>query len=350
MTRYRVQQVAPGAAETELLQLWQNNLDLDCDARRRFHWVYREPKEPAEGVYLLAADDGGGSRVVGTAGATLRRFSARGRTLRAALVVDLAVEPWHRTLLPALTLVRHVRTDALRSFDFTYGFPNRNARGVFVRAGHLELGNVVRYALVLRHADSLSRVLPRQWLADLGALPLDALERVWSVPRAASAGMRFRLDWLDAPDERFEILWSAARCDYDIVGRRSVDFIRWRFTRMPGRRSSIAALCTKDGELRAYAVVKMAGTIVHCHDLFGFKSHFGPLLDLLSGDLYRAGISSIALSYFGAEDVARTLRSRGFSARGPERAICVGFADDCMREGGWLDPERWHVTEADQDG
>lgn len=350
MLGYRVGESAPSAVQADLTRLWERNLSLGCDARRRFEWIYREPSEPTQGVYLLTANEGGVPVAVGTAGATLRHFHARARRLRAALLVDLAVERSHRTLLPALELVRQVRARSLAKYDFTYGFPNKHARGVFKRAGQLELGRMTRYACVLRHAAYITRFVGRDSVAELAAKPFDLIARLRALPRKARAGRRFRLEWLDGPDQRFDQLWQAVHWDYPLVGERTQEFVRWRFNRMPGAEFAIAGLRNRWGEIRAYAVVRFERAVAHCHDFFGFKSDLGPLFDLLCSDLDQAGTACVSTAFFGADEVVTTLRSRGFRPREQERVISGGFSEASARERSeWLDPSRWHITDADED-
>ncbi len=360
---YAVERMAPDAARAELARLWDGNLTIEGGVDRKFDWLYREAPDLPDGVFLLAAEQGGERRWVGTAGVGVRRVWAGGRELRAGLLADLAVDRDHRTVMPALALVRAVRTWALGSLDLAYGFPNKHAEGVFTRVGYKPLGRMGRWARVLRHAGYVARVkeleLPRvparvrrvvdraaavPMIASIAGRAVDAARLVKVTGAALSAARGLKLVWADGVDDRIDAIWEAARSSYDAVGVRTSRFLRWRFPFPAGAQLALA-VTRGVAAPRAYAVIERDGDVAHVRDLFGVREDVGALLDLLVPALYGRGYVSISMRYLGPRWLVEALESRGFVPRVSGRQVSFGVRDG-------LDPQPfgdWYVTDADED-
>jgi hypothetical protein len=368
---YSVERVVPEAVRDELCRLWDGNLQVEGGVDRKFDWLYVDAPELPDSVFLLAAEQDGARRYVGTAGVGLRAMRVLGHERRAGLLADLAVDREHRTVMPALALVRAVKAWALGDggADLVYGFPNQHAEGVFKRVGYQPLGTIGRWARVLRHASYAPRVkeapLPRvpaalkkvvDRAADVKAIAavaggaVDLVRLASTAPSAVQAARQIKLTWIEIPDERIDQIWDTARDGYDVVGVRSARFLRWRFPASERLATAVAA-ARGDGAPLAYAVVETVDGVAHLRDLFGVREAIGWLLDLLVPALYPRGAQALSVRYLGAPWLIEALEARGFVARASERLITVGVTDR-------LDPEsraalttaaRWHLTDADED-
>ena len=218
---------SPHAVEADLYRLWRENLGLATSPEQKFQWLYRDAPEASDLVFVLEAIANGQSIIVGTNGLAPRRFRVAGRDARAAISCDLAVDRAHRSLLPALSLVRAVREEGAARFDFVYGFPNGKAEGVLKRAGFRELGRARRWAKVLRHARYVERLSPRpdasalvrmvssnRSAAWMGATILDAWRAAALSFDAARVAAKHRFRSHSAPDDRWDALWRDARDEY----------------------------------------------------------------------------------------------------------------------------------------
>ncbi len=367
---YTVERVAPADVRAELERLWDGNLQVEGGVARKFEWLYRDAPERADAVFLLGAEAGGEARRwVGTAGVAVRRVSVLGRERRAGLLADLAVDRDHRSVGPALSLVRAVKQWTLSTHDLAYGFPNQHAQGVFKRVGYHTLGSIGRWARVLRHAGYASRVkeaeLPRvpatvkraveraaevPALAALAGRTVDVVRLMQRAPSALQAARAVKLAFVDGPDERIDQLWESARGDYGVVGVRSSRLLRWRFAW--GDRVKLALATARDGGApRAYAVIEQDDDTAHVRDVFGHPDAVGTLLDLLVPALYPRGAASVSVRYLGAPWLVEALEARGFVRRPGERMIAVGVGDALPPEerAAVTDVARWHLTDLDED-
>jgi hypothetical protein len=365
--RYEVVAREPARVKSELCELWRDNLTLACTAEAHFDRLYRDAPDPAPAVFVLCAAGGAGdAQIVGANGFSIRRFQlGAGVEDRAAVSGDLVVGRAHRSLLPALRLIRAVREHTAGEYAFCYGFPNAKAEGVMARAGFHVLGKTTRYARVLRHASYLPSVAaragaPRQLTAIVrSAAPLRLLGRALSpvidvarlaggLPEIAEAQRRYSLAWTGAVDGRFDELWTRARREYDVIGARTAALLRWRYPR-----AEIAALERRsDRTLVAYAVIERDATTraAHIRDVFGHKSALGPLFDLLLPAVWWAGAHSISIRVLGAPYLVEALVDRGFEPRGERRTVVVhvGRAHEAARAR-IESADTWHLLDLDED-
>jgi hypothetical protein len=349
---YRVTQVDPTTAEEAMIRLWAGNLGPADGARERFRWAYLDPPHGEGRAFLLMhGPDATREACVGCAGAVPRLFSARGRILRASLLVDMAVEKRHRTLFPALSLQRGVRDRCREASDFVYGSPNRFAASIFSRLGYAELGRLTRVARILQHTAYVQRVLPAPALARPVGRILDRLLSSLEWLRARRARAAARLEWLEDVDARFDGLWQGARAQWGVVGHRGSDALRWRYLRKPNGRCRLAAVLDRRTDaLAAYAILEPTEHAVEIVDLFGLSpAHLGLLLDLLIPALRAQGVPAVTMSLLAPERMRRLLASRGFRAR-QTRPVYTDIGqplrarNDTLPEG-----EHWYLTEADCD-
>ena len=360
--RYQAGARHPLAVEGDLCRLWRENLALATSPSAKFQWLYRDAPDAADVVFVLEATADGRASVVGANGTAIRRYWVAGRELRAAISCDLAVDRAHRSLLPALCLVRALRDDSAARFDFVYGFPNGKAEGLLKRAGFLQLGRARRWAKVLRHARYVDRLdpdtdgsvlarlastFPR--VATAGATTYDAVRSALTLV-VTQVTASYRVESYPAPDDRWDALWRAARNEYDVVGARSAAFLRWRFPASPDTQF-VALQRPGDGTLRAYAVLQFdaATGAAHVRDLFGYHDDLGKLVNALIPLAYRAGASSLSVRFLGAPQVERLLIEHGFALREGDRAVVVDRESLAGDEALARDASRWHLFDVDED-
>lgn len=364
--QYDVVASDPALVGPELYRLWCENLALGTTPEAHFQRLYRDAPEPTSTVFLLRARARGpaNAEIVGSNGLSIRRFQlGAGLEGRAAVSGDLVVAHAHRSLLPALHLVRAVRDHTMSEFALCYGFPNDKAAGVMVRAGFRVLGTMTRYARVLRHATYLPRVAARLHAPPRLAKIVDAAARhplarglaslldlarlASGFPEIAYARAHYRLAVLDEPDARIDELWERARSEYDVIGVRTAAMLRWRYPR-----GVLAALVrSSDHVVMAYALFELdAARTAHIRDVFGHKSALGPLFDLLLPALWRHGAVSASIRMLGAPYLAAVVDTRGFQPRPGQRTIVVqvGREHETMRAR-LEDADAWHLLDLDED-
>ncbi|MEZ4404356.1 MAG: hypothetical protein R3B06_30325 [Kofleriaceae bacterium] len=363
---YRVEAAAPVAVRRDLERLWAANLTLERHPSDKFAWLYLEaPRLPAQ--VLVLRDDQGGA--VGTAGIGVRGIQVGAGLVEAGLLADLAVDKSHRSVGPALALVRAGKAAVDDGYALGYGFPNRLAEGVFKRAGYRVLGAIERYARPLRHASFVDRLEPamltslpapaRAWALDvlrrpavatLAGAAVDAARLATTGPAALAARRHLRVSTLARPDARFDALWAAARGEFAVVAERTAGFLQWRFPPSP-QRTWRCAIDRATGQLGGYAMVELVDGVAHVRDLFGHRAAMLALLDGLPLAAFRAGATSLSMRYLGAPWLRDALIERGLAPRQSPRtiALTIGAALAPAEAALAIDADRWHLTDADED-
>jgi hypothetical protein len=327
-----------------VLDLWRGNIGKEQRLEAKFDWFYLGCPWGVPVLQLLRHEPS--AAWVGVAGAGPRRMFARDREASAGILVDLAVTEEHRSLGPALTLQKGLMAAARERFDLLYGFPNPRAAPVFQRAGYGKLGDIVRYARVLRHGEHLGRRIPRAAARPLG-WTLDAASRV----RAAFLAARSRAltaSWHDALDPRtselVDALWAESDHGVALIAPRTTAMLRWRFDRAPLPKVRYLLLREVDsGPLHAWFACERAGQMLHVRDFWSVDSARGIGARFIEAMLRAArhdGAATVSVEYAGP-----ALRHAAW--------VRAGFAPRTRRPilGKWTRGAEMdlHLTSADED-
>jgi RimJ/RimL family protein N-acetyltransferase len=344
---YRVRLTDLGEARDVFLPIWSTSLHVGARPERELEWFYRDgPHGPGQ-AFVLQPDDS--PTAIGCAGLGVRSLWRGEHALRTGLFADLAVDPSHRTALPALTLVRAVKQHADDQFGLGYGFPNHRAIALYRRAGFRQLGLMQRYARPLRTRGYLEGRLGKP-VARLIAPAIDRLVGIAAALVVLEHPRALELHWLDDFDARFDRLWLEARLGYPLLCERTSAFLRWRFSRqVHGRDYRIAALVARD-RLRAYAIVHLDDGVAKIVDLFGAGlTDLDALLAHLIAALCRLGCLSITMRFLGAQQIPQLLAAHGFSRRRETRHVMVSFGSAMRDDPELQDPQSWYLTDLDED-
>jgi hypothetical protein len=349
-TAYAASESDLDSVAEDLVRLWSANLlTMGAEAPRKLDWYYRSaPTGPGRAIVLRARNDQGDS-IVGCQGIGFRRMMRGDEPLRVALLADLSVDKRHRTHFPALTLVRQARAVAASAADFQYAFPNQAAVGLFRRTGYRALGDMVRYARVLRSSPYLAPLVRVPLLARVGGAVLDAADAALRALPRLRAGARFRLAFAGEPDARLDALFDEARRRHGVIADRGRDFLRWRFFTRAGAAELATLVRRRDGALRAYAVVVRQGDAAQLADfLAASEAELEALLSLLLPALRARGCSSASVRFLGTARIPRLLERLRFRRRSADRTIVVAEGREALSPA-LTDVESFYLTDADED-
>lgn len=342
---YHIQEADLSAAAAAIQGLWVANLvghdPRSAAAKLRLGYV----ENPAgRGCALLLYPEGD-SQPSGVQGLHPRVFHFGARRLSAAGLADYAVNTAHRSLGPALMLMRHGSQLGAERFDLTYGLPNQKAAAVLARAGLKRLGMVRRYAKPLSSRALLAQRLPA-WLAALAAPLVDLALHLRDAWRAATRSPR--LDCRDASwqDPALDELW-ARRPATLLLSDRSAAMLRWRYGAPERGDWQVCIARDTAGAAMGYVIWRMRDGLAEIGDFFSSDPDrlTAALMLAFTRRARRAGASSISVLFFGREPVARQLLDSGLALR-PQQAPLFRLPGGLPE----LDsPERWYLTSFDND-
>ena len=332
-----------------VLALWSRNLEAHDPAEHavRYDWYHRNPVgEPR--IWFVKKD----GDAVGTVGLNLRRVSVDGARLSAGVVGDFAVDARHRLLQAALTLQKAVLGSLEEDVDLIYGLPNRNAIRVFERQGYRECGTLSRYVKVLRTGRYMQSAKGLLAAAKPLAVVADAVLRLRSPETWRRLGAGRAIEPVSTFDERFNDLWNRIGGTLAaVIGVRTADFLRWRYTECPLQRYTTVALTGDAGRRVIGYIVWYAGEDkqVRVADWVTDGSA-GAAEDLVSGLIAaarRGGAASVSCEFFGTDSLAHVLKRFGFVQRECAARLAVAAKPE-NRQSLLERCKSWHFLRGDE--
>lgn len=338
---YHVEPGQVGRDREAILAVWRGNLGEDARMRAKFDWFYAQCPFGEPSVCLLRAAPQ--AAPIGVAAAGPRRMRAGAETVDAGVLVDLAVDPAHRSLGPAMMLQTALAEAAGQRFGLLYGFPNPKAAPVFKRIGYAKLGEMVRYARVLRFSGYLERRMPRL-LARLASMPIDLAMRLSDAWRARD-DRRWRLRWSESADARFDEVWTRSLPVDAALSVRDFEFARWRFDACPLENTRYLLLeDPDDGSLQAWFACQVRSGLLHVRDFWAVDAAHGlarACVDALLGAARRAGHATVSVELAADASRLHGWLDTGFSARG-QRPVFGRWTGAVL-------PAALYLTSADED-
>lgn len=311
----------------------------------RYDWLAQNPLGPSYSLLLKHEPSG---RHVGSISLFARRIAADGVVSSAFVCGDLVVDQGHRTLGPALHLLRAAiaHQKAQPSPTMLLTFPNNKSDMAARRAGFSLLSEVFELTQIIRTAPYLRRHSP--------AAPLLApmLDPLWHVRCTLNGRGRrgLRPAVITDFDERFDELWQESKSGYSLRGERSRGFLEWRFACAPHAKYETFVLASgTKRKLRGYIVFRTHDKRVMIHDL-GFREERA--LDHLLAAFFvhqkRKGMDSIGCRIAGSSALTERLRLNGYSTRAQVLKVLISAPDD-QRTVQDLKSGNWYVTAGDDD-
>ena len=342
---YHIQEADLSASAAAIHELWVANLfghdQRSATAKLRLGYA----QNPAgRGTALLLYPEGS-AQPAGVQGLHPRRFHLGDRQLRAVGLADYAVDAPHRSLGPALMLMRHGTQLAGERFDLVYGLPNTKAAAVLARAGLKRLGLVQRYAKPLRSRQQLAQRIPAV-LARVLAPVVDG--GMWLKDLWRSLTVRPTLQCREASwaDSDLDDLW-ARRPAGLLLSERSGAMLRWRFAAPERGDWRLSLARDADGRVRGHMIWRLTEGFAEIGDFFSDDPDrlTASLLLAFTREARRAGAASLSVLFFGREPVVRGLRQAGLSPRPQQAPLFTLPAGDAAL----AETERWYLTSFDND-
>jgi hypothetical protein len=342
---YDVRTADLNANRADILRLWDGSL-RDADAER-YRWIYE--RNPQGAVACWVVNDAGGA-TAGVAAVFPHTIHGSLRPWRAGITGDFVVDKAHRAMGPALMLQKALARSCVQDaeFDVVYGFANKAARAVQVRAGFKDLGPATDLRKVVRSAAALTRRY-----GTVGRMAAPAVDTAIALMERGSRRSThvLRCSEVAAFDSRFDAFWARVAPSLPLTGERSSRYLNWRFRENPHiRYQTLVAERADTGALAGYLVWYVREGELIIADVLTDES--SDALVVLAAHVLKCArdvrAESVRLRYFGAPDRFRALHRLGFRARDAGRHVvmCVSpRATSDLR----LDRESWYLLEGDAD-
>lgn len=345
---YFISKADLASSRTVVASLWAQGLEglVDAVADAKYRHFYLD--NPAGAGILVLLHQNATGAAVGVEGLIPRRFHVGDQAIDVATLADFVVVPEHRSLGPALTLMRSCIATSQDRFAFVYGTPNDKSRAILKRAGVRSLGSLTRYTKLIRSASFLQLRMPG-WAVPLAAAAVDVALATGDVVRSWRRGARLRWSEGTSFGPEFDEIWNRRQTDL-VTGERSSTTLRWRYasnSRPDAWKISLAADST--GTPFGYVVWRQREGIALVSDFFcaDIERAAGDLLQSFAMHVRRFPVHRISLEYFGRPAIANELMLRGFVAREQSTIVVVehGPASQVPR----ITPDAVFMTTFDRD-
>lgn len=333
-----------------ILNFWRENHPKPLEAKYR--WMYENSPTGRPIVWILRHTESGDC--VGMVALFPRRMSTKEGLIRAGVIGDLLVNQKHRTLGPAVKLLRSTLTAVHDGdVDLIYTFPNKAADGVAKVAGYRHLGRLLRLVKVLRTQEYLHDLGFPRFLAKLLSSPIDFFLKAASIETWKSRNKRVLCRETHVVDASFQLLWEESSPSFEIAGERTQDYVKWKFLHDPDDVNRIfAAFDASSGKLLAYIVYRKERNSFEVREyIVGSDEEAGTTL---MANFFRharsLGVASVTVNLLENVHLISKMQRFGFGDRGGYRNVYMHCSDrlgsGCAR---FDSPNNWLLMASDED-
>jgi len=291
--------------------------------------------------------------IVGSYALFPRRLVVNGTPFQAYICGDLIVDTKHRSLGPAVSLVKAAiaKCEADKN-SILFGFPNEFSAPVILMSGFKQLSERIKLTKVLRTYPYLQRHLKYAGISKTAAYPIDILLSI----RFGRTGKRFKnlfhFDVISSFDERFDRLFEKTVHSFALKGEPSRDYLNWRFMDSPYEKNLIFTMESKlDKSLSGYIVFCSNQKRCQIVDL-GFIDPQETLKLMLSAfHCYQKSqkAEAIAFDFAGDAQFMNQLLKSGFSVRSRELKTIIYPPSGLKHMVDEIQRGCWYLTAGDND-
>jgi hypothetical protein len=330
-----------------ILEVWRESLpSANAD---HYRWVYEQNPFGPVATWVLESTEQ--DAVIGVATVLPRMLSGFGRTWRAGVTIDFAVNKGHRTLGPALMLQKAIVAACReQQFDLVYGFPIEAASRVQTRAGFTWLGKATEVRKTLRSASALAARYGR--VARLAAPLVDSAQRVVENVCVRSVARTHRLTEATTFDDRFDALWTRVKNTLPLTVERTSTYLNWRYGQCPhARYRAIVMQSPAADDIAGYGVWSFRDGQLIVADMLAEDGT--PGVRVLTAELLRLGrelgATMVRTHCFCASTMIEGQRSLGFRTGESARDAVICVAPNAADRDALVDRRNWYLLDGDTD-
>lgn len=350
-SKYSLKEADLAADQGQVVDTWALGLEglVDDVARSKYRQSYLEnPAGVGECLLLLEAATG---LPVGAQGLIPRVFHKGSQRLDAGMLADFVVAPEHRSLGPALTLMRSCITISKRRFGFVYGTPNEKSRAILNRAGIRPWGALIRYTKLIRSKGYFDARMPAWFSTPLAALADLAIACI-DLARDRLVGRRLVWAEVSAFDQTFDEVWRRARSPQLIIGDRSSRSLAWRYLPGDGPTWTLSVARERGSDVPVgYMVWRQVNGTAMTSDFFctDVERSVSALLRSFVVHLRRFSVQRISLEFCGHRSVRDALTACGFAPREQSLVVLVDHGGQGDGAAHAISPDAVFMTSFDRD-
>ena len=348
MIRYSIIKADIKKNKKDIVPILKRNLEDITE--EKYDWNYQKSTFGPAKCYI--AKETKSDSFVGTAAIFPRKAFVKGKEKIAGIAGDYAVDKKHRAFGPALDIQKKVKSTANEGeFDFIYGLPNKQSKLLFLRIGYIEIGPLKDYIKILKTKHMAKEHLPHLLKFRIFSSIFDIYLRIVGKEYRYKKHKDFLIEEPDMFDKRFDIFFENMENSHNIVGKRSSDFLNWRYRKSPAQEYKIFCITDKEKDIKGYMVYFLKEKVCHIVDTF-FKNSDKVVNVLFSEFLIhmnKKDIGAVAIKYLGNSFFKEQLKKYNFFERKAPNLSLFVFSKNISSEKILLNEENWYFFEGDSD-
>lgn len=348
---YSITQATSSDNQDELVSLINRNFEKTDS--HWFNWSHQQ--NPFGENYCWLARENTAGQLIGSTGLLARRMNYGGRPFSVGQAEAINIDKEHRSAQAALKLQRALIAHLPETdFNFVYGM-TETASAVFKRCRYKEVGAFQHWVKPIRCEYKLKDRIRSTVMRKSASSVIDLAMRAYSLESRTFLSHHNKVNF-DAPiDERFATLFNE-NSQGTVMVERTREFLEWRFRHEPSTRYQIMTLENRDQELLGYMIYVLGESGRSGDYAAGIQDFYyrdlKSLKQMLAAFCHHSrqiGLESMVINFFGQEEVSSLLARFGFFRRHSTIKVFVyanpqypDFKLDSI-----LDPNRWHLTNAE---
>ena len=291
----------------DLLSLWQRN--LPSVSTERFSWLYDRDDSYAMSTWILLYK----GIVCGSISVLFRKMiEFQGGNVSFGFFCDFMVDEKHRTLLPALQLLKFAISEcSSKKVDFLLALPNKNAAPVFNRAGFGQPFTLNRWVNLIDCHEKINfpEIIIGRFLKRKISWMVNSFKK-YAIDLYFLRHQRYISHWKDD----FSSMWSSNEDDSNQSVSNLRNFVFWRYRDNPINDYFLFSVRYKRSPVNIIYFIQKEEAIIS-KIIFQENKAVGIALQQFTNYLRYKGIKSVSLLLKGTRNLEIELRKSGFVKR-----------------------------------
>ncbi|MCP3178148.1 GNAT family N-acetyltransferase [Desulfuromonas sp. KJ2020] len=332
-----------------IVSLWKRNFEGSPNGR--FEWIYKNNPYGQPITFLLREENDGS--IIGSYSLFPRTIWINGEYYTGYICGDLVVDTQHRTLGPAMTLIKAALKKSEEEDLVLFGFPNNLSGPVLLLCGFKEIGPRTQLTKVIKSEYLISRHIKQKYVSKILSYPVDMYLSFKYCDMFNNKKNKYKFEVLDSFDSRFDELNDNVLPQCSLKGVVSSQYLSWRFENSPYGKSLIFVMTEKESN-------KIIGFIVFCENKkkisildLAIKNNsmeeFRLMISRFSKELKSKKYESISYQYAGDNNFLNILKKNGFSIRSQELKTILYLPNSKKDKIDEIKKGHWYLTAADND-
>jgi len=331
-----------------VIELWNDNFPDSSGFDYKYQWLYQSNIYPGTFIYFLLHDDS--QEKIGAQGVSGRIFEYNGEKLAVGLIGDFAVNSHHRSLWPAMKLLKSTLKKSVGENDFIISYPNLNALPVVKRAGYKLHMDVNRYVKINKINSYLKKRIPAI-LAMFIAPLIDFIIITADTIKYIKYSQNIEYEFCNSISKDVDELWETSIFKNNcLIQERIKKYIDWRMDGEENLTTRFFVIKNKSDQSMlgyiSYYYIEETNSILIV-DFFA-KDKENILKSLFSMFVYRIRCMdavSISVEFIGTDDIDIAIKNSGFRKR-DSRPMFYVFNEKRIET---LSTKNWFLTSWDED-